>query len=213
LYVYDRHRLTRSMGLDCLGVGLVGQIIGAVFTGFTLGNNQNPQNPLRMIGFILLVMGTGVLLGGCGVFARYHRLGRWCGLLGFLSIFGVLILLVLSRMQQNLPLIPGYQRRHRGFDVVFAEPYRRDVWRMDVRVILDQSVASAVREPIMLQLPRGANIGTAMKTLASVIPELDSTPSPAERFTINGERADRRAELSHGDELAVSATIPQGAHG
>ena len=96
---------------------------------------------------------------------------------------------------------------------MFAEPYRRDVWRMDVRVTLDQSVGAAVREPIMLQLPRGANVGTAIKTLAGVIPELDTAQSQSERFAINGQPADRRAELSDGDELAVSATIPEIAHG
>jgi hypothetical protein len=194
------------MGLDHLGAGLIGQAMGAVLTVSTWGASRSAPGE---IGFAMLVMGTGVVLGGCGMFVRYHRLRRWWGLLGFFSIAGVAILLM-------VPLMSPVERRKRsrqGFEVIFAEPYRRDVWRMDVRVTLDQSVGAAVREPIVLQLPRGANVGTAIKTLAGVIPELDTTQSPSERFAINGQPADRRAELSDGDELAVSATIAETAHG
>ncbi|MGD0462662.1 MAG: hypothetical protein ABSB74_09245 [Tepidisphaeraceae bacterium] len=201
MFVYSRRKIARLMGLDYLGAGLVGQAMGTVLTAAAWGTDQRTPGA---IGNLLLVLGTGVLLGGCGIYARYHRLSRWWGLLGVFSVVGVLILLV-------LPLISRERKYGPGFGVMFAEPYRRDVWRMDVRVTLDQNVGTAVREPILLQLPRGANVGTAMKTLAGVIPELDSGELPAARFAINGQPADRRTELSHGDELAVCATIAEGA--
>jgi len=203
VFVYSRRKFARSMGLDYLGAGLVGQAMGAVLTMAAWGTDDKTP---AAIGNLLLVLGTGVLLGGCGIYARYHRLSRWWGLLGFFSVVGVLILLV-------LPLISRRRQYGQGFAVMFAEPYRRDVWRMDVRVTLDRSLGTAVREPILLQLPRGANVGTAMKTLAGVIPELDGGQLPAARFAINGQPADRRDELSHGDELAVSATIAEPARG
>lgn len=203
MYVYDRHKSFRLMGLDYLGAGLLGQAMGAVLWASNFGANQPTPG---VIGAILVMLGTGVLLGGCGMFVRYHRLARGWGFLGLFSIFGVAFLLMLSQ-------IPHRRKYRHGFDVMFVEPYRRDVWRMDVRVTLDRSVGAAVREPIMLQLPRGANVGTAIKTLAGVIPELDTTQSPSERFAINGQPADRRAELSDGDELAVSATNTETAYG
>jgi len=206
VYVYDRDRILKLMGLDYLAVGLVGQALGAVLMASAWGDSRSMAGEIGTFGAVL---GTGVVLGGCAIFVRYHRLKRGWAFLGFFSIFGVAFLLI----RPLIPLEPGRRKQRQGFDVMFADPYRRDVWRMDVRVILDPSVGTAVREPIMLQLPRGANVGTALKTLAGVIPELDTTPSPAERFVINGQPADRRAELSHGDELAVSATVPETAHG
>jgi hypothetical protein len=202
VYAYDRNKLSKSMGIDYLTAGLIGQTVGPILIAIAGGIDRIA---LGVMGCLLFVIGTGVLLGGCGMFARFHRLSRWSPFLGLLSIVGVSILLVLPSMKPR--------RKHgEGFSVMFAEPYRRDVWRMDVRVILDQSISAAIREPIMLQLPRGANVGTALKTLAGVIPELDLTQSPTERFTINAEPADRRSELSQGDELAIAATIAPSAH-
>jgi hypothetical protein len=188
--------------MDYLVAGLVGQVFGAILIGIA---GDIGQTTLGIMGCFLFVVGTGVLLGGCGTFARFHRLRRWAPCLGFLSIVGVSILLF-------IPLISFRRKSSAGFDVLFAEPYRRDVWRMDVRVIVDPSFGAAIHEPIMLQLPRGANVGTALKTLAGVIPELDLTQSPSERFTINAQPADRRSELSQGDELAIAATIVSSAH-
>ncbi|HEY1923191.1 MAG TPA: hypothetical protein VGG44_10620 [Tepidisphaeraceae bacterium] len=202
MYVHDRKKLAKAMGLDYLVAGLVGQTFGAILIG--IAGELDPTAP-GILGALLFVIGTGVLFGGCAMFARFHRLSRWTFLLGFLSIVGVSILLM-------LPPVSRRRNRGEGFDVLFAEPYRRDVWRMDIKVILDQALAPAIRDPIMLQLPRGANVGAALKTLAGVIPELDLTQSPHERFTINAEPADRRSELSHGDELTIAATIPSGAH-
>jgi hypothetical protein len=190
------------MGIDYLAAGLVGQAMGAMLT--VAAWNDNDRWP-AVIGNLLLVLATGVLVAGCGIYARYHRLSPRWGLLGLFSVVGVFIVLV-------LPLARRRRIYGEGFGVMFAEPYRRDVWRMDVRVRLDQSVGSRVREPILLQLPRGANVGTAMKTLAGVIPELAGGELPTARFAINGHAVDRRAELSNGDELAVSATTEAAAH-
>jgi hypothetical protein len=55
----------------------------------------------------------------------------------------------------------------------------------------------------MLQVPRGANVGSAMKVLAGVIPGLAGGELPSAGYWINGVQADRRAELSDGDELVV----------
>ncbi len=202
MYAYDRNKLSKSMGMDYLRAGLIGQTLGPILIAIA---GEIDGIALGVMGCLLFVIGTGVLLGGCGMFARFHRLSRWSPFLGLLSIVGVSILLVLPSMKQR-------KKYGEGFSVLFAEPYRRDVWRMDIRVILDESISAAIREPIMLQLPRGANVGAALKTLAGVIPELDLTQSPAERFTINAEPADRRSELSQGDELAIAATITPSAH-
>jgi hypothetical protein len=196
VFGYDRRRIARLQGLDYLGAGLVGQALGAILSVSGWGG---PDRVPGVVGGLLLVLATGVLLGGCGIFTRYHRITPWWGLLGLLSFVGVLILLA-------IPLVPKRRKWGRGFGVMFAEPYRRDVWRMDVRVTLREKLAAAVGEPIMLQLPRGANVGTAMKTLADVIPELNGGYFAEVKFQINGESADRRSELNDGDELAISAT-------
>lgn len=202
MFGYDRRKVARLMGLDYLAAGLIGQAMGALLSVSAWANADRIP---WIAGSLLVVLGTGVLVAGCGIFARYHRLrARW-GFLGLFSFVGVLFLL-------TVPSLSRGKRRGEGFDVMFAEPYRRDVWRMDVRVRLDRNLGTAVREPIMLQLPRGANVGTAMKTLAGAIPGLEHGDLPTARFEINGLRADRRAELSDGDELAVSATIGEHAH-
>jgi hypothetical protein len=203
VYAYDRKKLAKAKGIDYLVTGLIGQTFGAILAAIA---GEIDRSALGVMGCFLFVMGTGVLLGGCGMFARFHRLSRWAPFLGLLSIVGVSILL-------TLPTVPNRRKYREGFGVMFAEPYRRDVWRMDVRVLLDQSIGAAVDEPIMLQLPRGANVGMALKTLAGVIPQLDLTQSPRERFTINAEPADRRSELSQGDELAISAKLIPNAQG
>lgn len=193
VFGYDRRKIVRQ-GIDCIRLGLVGQSLGAVILCLA------DQGGLRSIAALMIVLGTGVLVGGCGIFARYHRLSTMWGLLGFLNVLGVAILGTLS--QPN-------RARSRGFAVVFPEPYRRDVWRMDVQVKLkrDTGKASGVSEPILLQLPRGANVGTAMKVLSGAIPALDDGVASTQ-FLINGQSAGRRDELSNGDELIVA--IPRG---
>ncbi|MGD0139316.1 MAG: hypothetical protein ABSD28_10595 [Tepidisphaeraceae bacterium] len=207
---YERRKIARLKGMDYLWLGLVGQ-----FAGFILidAAPPDPTSAPVIAGEFALVLFTGILVGGCGKYARFYGLNRWWGLLGFLNVLGVLILILLPPRQ-------GRATDSAGFSVIFAEPYRRDVWRMDVRVILDQTVGTAVREPIMLQLPRGANVGSAMKVLAGAIPGLFDGELPAARYSINGNPTDRRAELSDGDELFVrvipentAATSPLPAHG
>jgi hypothetical protein len=209
-YRYERRKISRLKGRDYLWFGLVGQIAGLFLVGAGLAD---PSSSPLIAGEFALVLFTGILVGGCGKYARFYGLNRWWGLLGFLNALGVLILML-------LPPRKGWPTRGEGFSVIFAEPYRRDVWRMDVRVMLDEALGTGVREPIMLQLPRGVNVGSAMKVLAGVIPGLSDGELPSASYSINGEPADRRAELGDGDELIVrvvpeqvSATSSLPAHG
>ena len=197
-YRYERRKIARLKGLDYLWFGLVGQIAGFMLVDAA---PPDPSSAPVIVGEIAIVLFTGILVGGSGKYARYYGLSRWWGLLGFLNALGVLILTLLPR--RNEGPTPGG-----GFSVVFAEPYRRDVWRMDVRVMLDEALGTGVREPIFLQLPRGANVGSAMKVLAGAIPGLFDGELPSASYSINAQPADRRAELSDGDELIVRA-IPQ----
>jgi hypothetical protein len=209
-YRYECRKIARLKGMDYLWFGLIGQIAGLFLLGPGLAD---PSSAPLVVGEFSLVLFTGVLVGGCGKYACYHGLSRWWGLLGLLNAPGVLILML-------LPPRTGRQMDSAGFSVVFAESYRRDVWRMDVRVMLDEALGTGVREPIMLQLPRGANVGSAMKVLAGAIPGLFDGELPSAGYSINGSPADRRAELSDGDELIVraipeqvTATSPLPAHG
>jgi hypothetical protein len=182
-----QRKIAKLKGLDYLVIGLIGQILGFILWVASL---DNQDAPIR-IGDLMLVLATGVLVAGCGNYARYYRMSRWWGLLGILNVIGVAALFALRLRRRD-------RKWAGGFDVEFAEPYRRDVWRMDIHVKL------LAGEPIMLQLPRGANVGTAMKTLAGVIPELEERDWSG-CFSINGQPADRRTELSNGDELIVTA--------
>ncbi|MGD0388841.1 MAG: hypothetical protein ABSC42_07800 [Tepidisphaeraceae bacterium] len=209
-YRYERRKIARLKGMDYLWFGLVGQIAGA---GLVAAAPPDPSSTPVIAGEFVIVLCTGILVAGCGKYVRYHGLNRWWGLLGFFNALGVLILMI-------LPPRKGGSKDGPGFSVIFAEPYRRDVWRMDVRVMLDEALGTGVREPIMLQLPRGANVGSAMKVLAGVIPGLFDGELPAASYSINGNPTDRRAELSDGDELVVrvipentTATSPLHARG
>jgi len=193
-YHTHRRRTALNMGLDYLAFGLFGQIFSAILI---LLLYEGWAMPVTAVGMMSMIISTGVLVGGCAKFARFHGLPSVCGLLGMLSILGVLVLVVIP------PLLRG-RPAGEGFSVIFAEPYRRDVWRMEVRVKLDETVGAGVTEPIILQLPRGANIGTAMKILAGVIPDLMDGDLPGASFAVNGALADRRAELSDGDEMIIS---------
>ena len=199
-YRYERRRNARLKGMDYLWFGLVGQIAGF----FLIAAPPVPASAPVIIGQFAVILFTGILVGGCGKYARYYGLSRWWGLLGLLSAVGVVILML-------LPPRVGRPVDGDGFSVIFAEPYRRDVWRMDVRVVLDQSLGTDVREPIMLQLPRGANVGSAMKVLAGAIPGLFDGELPAASYTINGHPADRRTELSEEDELVVRVSAQSAA--
>jgi len=198
-YRAERRKISKLMGIDYLCFGLFGQLMGALLIGTA---PPDPASAPVVAGELALVLCTGVLIGGCAMYARYHGLSRFCALLGLLNLVGVLILILLPQLRRE-------RARGQGFSVIFAEPYRRDIWRMDVRVRLDENLGTGVREPIMLQIPRGANVGTAMKTLAGVIPNLYEGDLPNAEFIVNGRPADRRAELSDGDEVTVNIISPK----
>jgi hypothetical protein len=196
-----RRKVRRLKGVDYLRFGIFGQIVGLVVAVLALGI-EAPQ--LEVLGNLTLILSSGVLVGGCAKFARFHRLhGAWA-VAGLFNLPGVLLLMGIPAIRERS------KKRGAGFSVIFAQPYRRDVWRMDVRVRLDETTRVGVREPIMLQLPRGARVGTAMKTLADVIPGLSEHDVPGVRYTVNGQPVDRRVELSDSDELVVSI-VPAGA--
>jgi hypothetical protein len=181
------HRLTaRRMGLDYIEVGLVGQGIGLVLLMFAI---FDALPGLRLPGNVLMALGTAVLVAGCGAYAVYHGRSRWWGLLGLLSLGGIVALLCLTVGR-------GHTRR-RGFSVIFAEPYRRDVWRMDVRVNVDGQT-----EPIMLQLPRGASVAAAVKALAPILPSMRREPADL-KFLVNGRAAKATDDMSDGDALTI----------
>ena len=48
-----------------------------------------------------------------------------------------------------------------------------------------------------------------MKTLSGVIPNLSDGDLPNADFIVNGIHADRRAELSDGDEMVVNIVPPK----
>jgi hypothetical protein len=198
-YQAERRKLAKLMGMDYLLFGLFGQFVGVVLL---IAVPFDPTSAPMLAGELALVLSTGVLIGGCAMYAGFHRLSRFWALLGLLNVVGVLILIL-------LPLCRRQRERGAGFSVIFAEPYRRDIWRMDVRIKLDEKIGAGVNESILLQIPRGANVGTAMKTLAGVIPNLHDGDLPDAEFIVNGLRTDRRAELSDGDEMIVTLVTPQ----
>jgi hypothetical protein len=187
------HRLAaRRMGLDYIEVGLVGQGIGVVLLGVMIMDNRPG---LQLPANLLIALGSAVLVAGCGAYAAYHGRSRWWGLLGLLSLGGIVAVMCLAN--------PHLRTGRRGFAVIFAEPYRKDVWRMDVRVLVDSSLAGSRLEPIMLQLPRGANIASAVKTLAPVLAPLRREPADL-KYLINGQPAKPTDEMTEGDELMIA---------
>jgi hypothetical protein len=194
MYTDDEYkrRISKLQGMDYLGLGIIGQIAALII----IHSPEDMATPQGLAGQAILILFTGVLVGGCAKFVKYHRLPKWLALLGIFNVPGVLALFVVR-------LCHRVKRQGEGFGVIFAEPYKRHVWRMDVRVTLDQTVATSVHEPITLQLSRGANVGTAMKTLSGVIPGLNEGELPDATYSVNGHDADRRVELNDGDELVV----------
>jgi hypothetical protein len=187
-----RRRISKLRGMDYLWLGIVGQIAGLL----VIHAPEDMATPQGLAGQAILILFTGVLVGGCAKFVKFHKLPRWLALLGILNAPGVLVLFVVRLCHRE-------KRHGEGFGVLFAEPYKRHVWRMDVRVRLDETVGTSVHEPITLQLARGSNVGTAMKTLAGVIAGLNDGELPDATYSINGHEADRRVELNDGDQLVV----------
>jgi hypothetical protein len=184
----------RLRGYDCMQLGLMLQIFGAILLA-AVDANSTAGDFAIFFANILIILGAALLVGGCGTFAVYHGRDRWWGMLGLFSVVGVLVILIIPRSPRAI-------ESGGGFEVRYNVPYHRDVWRMDVKVTLDSSVEAGIAEPIMLQVPRGASIAAAMKTLAGPLPILQEL-IPVLRFQINGERAKQSDELSNGDELLV----------
>jgi hypothetical protein len=196
MYRYGNHqKIWKVMGADYILIGIVGQGAGAAVVVGAYGVDSF----LYYAGHGILVLFTGLLVGGCTMYVRYCGMWKGWGLVGFLSVLGVALLVAVSVVRR----LEGREKYGEGFGVEFAEPYRRHVWRMDIKVKFDETVGARVNGPITLQVARGANVGTAMKTLAGVIPELNDGELPGGSYEINGLAADRRSELSDGDELVV----------
>jgi hypothetical protein len=195
----ERQRVAKLKGWNYLGLGIIGQIAGLL----VIHSPDDLASPMGIAGQVILILFTGVLVGGCAKYAKFHRMGKGWALLGFFNAPGVFILLVIGWVRSL-----SKDGQGEGFSVIFAEPYRRHVWRMDVKVTLDETVGTRVHEPITLQLSRGSNVGMAMKTLAGVIPGLNDGELPNGAYLINGQEADRRMELSDGDELVVRVISP-----
>jgi hypothetical protein len=187
-----RHRAKR-MGLDAIWLGLVGQTLGGMMVLFSQWAGATPG--VGWTGQLLVILGTSVLIAGGGKFAQHRRRSWWWGLLGFLNIPGVGLLMLIPRRR-----VGGGA----GFDVMTDAPARRDVWRMEVRVVLEGSA-----EKMLLHLPRGGSVETATRMLAAAVPELEPKLNAA-RFLINNQPARRGDELADQDELTISATATQG---
>jgi hypothetical protein len=192
-----RRRISKLRGIDYLWLGIVGQIAGLL----VIHSPEDLATTLGIAGQLILILFTGVLVGGCAKYVKYYRLSKGWALLGLFNLPGVLGLFIIR-------LIHREKRHGEGFGVIFAEPYKKHVWRMDIHVRLDETVGTSVHEPITLQLARGSNVGTAMKTLAGVIPGLHDGELPSAAYSINGQEADRRVELNDGDALLVRVIPP-----
>lgn len=195
----------KRMGLDYIELGLIGQLVGAVLLTCALWSSD--RSPLRLAAAeALIALSTAVLMAGCGQFAVYRQRSRWWGLLGIASFAGTILVVVITTSGS---IDRDYRR---GFSVLHGPPAsQRDVWKMDVRVKLDASMGLHVHEAIHLQLPRGASISVATKTIANAIPQLWER-MPAAICSINGEPAGRGDELSDGDELTIYAGTPATEH-
>jgi hypothetical protein len=192
LFLHRNNRESRELGYDAIELGLFGQGLGLILVMSTIGTAANVA---QWIGELSAVLGTALLVAGCGKHAVYQGRSKWWGLMGLLSLVGVIVVLTIGA-------IPRAHDLTGGFEVRYTEPYRRDVWRMDVRVRLDESVGAGVAEPIQLQVPRGASVSSAIKILAGPIPILKESMLDL-KYEINGVAAKAVDELSDGDELLV----------
>jgi hypothetical protein len=192
-YAAQRRKNAKRMGVDSVYLGMFGQAIGAVLLALCYGDDHSPLN---FVAAVVFTLATGVLVGGCSLYARHRGLSPIWGLLGFFNAPGFLAIYCACAIGDGTP-------RGKGFAVIQAAPYRRDVWRMDIRVVVDPELQIGVTEPIMLQVARGASVALAIKTLAGALPRLDEDPISL-RCAINGVPADRRDELCEGDELRIS---------
>ncbi|MGH9592094.1 MAG: MoaD/ThiS family protein, partial [Bryobacteraceae bacterium] len=152
-----------------------------------------------VVACLVLILGTAVLAGGFGKYAVYHGRSPWWGLLSLLSILGVMFIFVAVGEAKH--------RQLGGFEVLYAPEEKRDIWKMDVRIRVEESLGVGVWEPIHMQLPRGASVMSAAKTLAEAVPALGESVDSA-IFRVNGKPAKPSDDLSDGDELVIAGNPP-----
>ncbi len=162
------------------------------------------RQPVIEMAIMILGLATACLIVGCSRYARYYRMNEAWALLGLASIPGVMVLAIVAGFKAGSarPSLGG------GFQVITADPYRKDVWRMDVYVLLDDSLGLGVFEPINMQLPRGANIKSAVFTLADAIPEIRPLIGQA-AYRLNGEEVDEKEDMTDQDVLVVHMPVPE----
>jgi hypothetical protein len=74
-----------------LGVpGLILQIVGNVMA------QSNPETAIGALGFLVVLLGTALLIAGLSYYAIAKGHSGWWGLCGFLSCLGLLILALLK---------------------------------------------------------------------------------------------------------------------
>ncbi len=185
----------RQRGYDYIHAGLFGQIVGALTVA---GGGWQRSTPAFIVGVLTIALGTVVAVVGFARFARHFNFSPFWGVLGCLNLIGYITIHILVRAS-----LPRHSAQE-GFDVVHASPYTRDIWRMDVKVLLDSTLQiDTGPDPIQLQLPRGASIKAAMDMLATVRPQL----APSIRnlaYKINENPADLKSELHDTDTLFIS---------
>jgi hypothetical protein len=186
----------RRMGFDYIWAGVAGQIFGAVM--LLAVRDQRSEGPI-VTAIVVLMLGTAVLAGGFGKFAIYHGRSRWWGLMSLTSLVGVMFMFALVGVPKT--------RQSGGFEVMYAPAMQKDVWRMDVRICVEESLGAGKWEPIQMQLPRGASVLSAAKTLAEAVPALGGAIDTA-IFRINGKPAKPADDLSEGDELTIAGDAP-----
>jgi molybdopterin converting factor small subunit len=191
--VKARHRREALLhsGGGCIRFGLGGQFVGGLLL-IIMVMDAGPWAIL--MADLVLILGTALVVIGCAILASSRGRSPWWGLLGLLSILGVMFVMFLER--------PRRKRNEGGFEVRYLAPYRRDVWRMDLRVKLDASLGAGEFEPIVLQIARGATVSAAVKMLAGVVPAL-RLQSAALQFQLNQHSAKPTDELHDGDELVI----------
>ncbi|MDP9175345.1 MAG: hypothetical protein M3O30_16000 [Planctomycetota bacterium] len=189
------HRATAlHLAANYITFGLMGQIAGALILPMMTFDHE-PWGIL--MGNLLLVLGTSVLMVGCGIIATTRGRHQAWGLLGLLSIPGVGLLLCLRTPRR---------KNKGGFEVRYLAPYRRDVWKIDIRVRLDPSLGTGIAEPIVLQIARGANVAGAVKMLAGALPALRQNLADL-AYQINGQCVTPAYELVDGNELCLGRSV------
>ena len=160
--------------------------------------DQHNEGPI-VTAIVVLTLGTAVLAGGFGKFAIYHGRSRWWGLMSLTSLVGVMFMFAMVGVPKN--------RQSGGFEVMYVLAMQKDVWRMDVRISVEESLGAGKWEPIQMQLPRGASVLSAAKTLAEAVPALNAAIDTAV-FRVNGKPAKPVDDLSEGDELTIAGNPP-----